>query len=213
MNDQTMWENQFQQFLSRQETNDAAHDIAHIKRVVANAKKLAIIEKANPAVVIPAAWLHDCVTLPKNSPQRRQASLLAAQSAGDYLRQVNYPAELIPAIEHAIAAHSFSAQIPAETLEAEVVQDADRLDAIGAIGIARAILVGSAMNAQLYHPFEPFPVERTPDDKKFIVDHFYLKLFKLVDMMQTGAGRSEAEKRTRFMQQFLVQLGSEINSD
>ena len=213
MNDQTMWENQFQQFLSRQETNDAAHDIAHIKRVVANAKKLAIIEKANPAVVIPAAWLHDCVTLPKNSPQRRQASLLAAQSAGDYLRQVNYPAELIPAIEHAIAAHSFSAQIPAETLEAEVVQDADRLDAIGAIGIARAILVGSAMNAQLYHPFEPFPVERTPDDKKFIVDHFYLKLFKLVDMMQTSAGRSEAEKRTRFMQQFLVQLGSEINSD
>lgn len=210
MKDEKQWQDRFQQFLNQQTAEDAAHDVAHVRRVVANARQLAAAEHADLNIVIPAAWLHDCVIVPKNSAQRSQASRLAAQAAGKFLHQENYPPDYIPAIEHAIAAHSFSAQIPAETLEAKIVQDADRLDAIGAIGIARAIMVGTSMRGTLYNPDDPFPSQRTLDDKRYTVDHFYTKLFKLESMMQTLAGRREAQRRSEFMHQFLRQLGSEI---
>lgn len=211
MKDKSIWEKIFQQFLTQQAAEDVAHDVSHVRRVVANARQLAAAEQADSNIVIPAAWLHDCVIVPKNSPQRSQASRLAATAAGKFLRQENYPPEYIPAIEHAIAAHSFSANIPAETLEAKIVQDADRLDAIGAIGIARAIIVGTSMGGTLYNPNDPFPSQRTLDDKRYTVDHFYTKLFKLETMMQTSAGRREAQRRNEFMHQFLHQLGSEID--
>ena len=202
------WEKRFARFLNDQMAgSDAAHQPDHIHRVVKSAKELAEKEGANLMVVIPAAWLHDCVTVPKDSDQRHLASQMAAKTAGGFLRASGYDVELIPAIEHAIAAHSFSAKIPPETIEAKVVQDADRLDAIGAVGIARCIMVGTSFGIPLYHPDEPFPIERQPDDKKYSVDHFYLKLFKLVETMQTASGRAEAEQRTQFMRDFLAQLG------
>ena len=210
MQDETIWEHKFQQFLNRQTTEDAAHDIAHVQRVVANARQLAALEQADMNVVIPAAWLHDCVIVPKNSSQRSQASRLAAETACEFLSQEHYPPEYIPAIKHAIAAHSFSSKIPAETLEAKIVQDADRLDAIGAIGIARAIMVGTSMGGSLYNPDDPFPSQRKLNDKRYTVDHFYTKLFKLESIMQTPAGRQEAQHRSEFMRQFLRQLGLEI---
>ena len=204
------WEAQFESFIAAELGTDAAHGLSHIKRVVSNARRLAATENANPNVVIPAAWLHDCVSVPKNSPQRKMASRLAAERAGDYLREHGYNQALIPKIEHAIAAHSFSAEIPCETLEAKVVQDADRLDAIGAIGIARAILTGASMGAALYQMGDPFANTRPLDDKSFTIDHFYVKLLKLEAMMQTDAGRSEARQRTLFMEQFLDQLQTEL---
>ncbi|MBC7449384.1 MAG: HD domain-containing protein [Hymenobacteraceae bacterium] len=115
---------------------DVAHDAEHIRRVVTNARQLAASTGADERVVVPAAWLHDCVSVAKDSPQRTQASRLAA-TAADFLRASGYPATYIPAIEHAIEAHSFSAGIAPRTLEARVVQDADRLDTLGAVGIAR----------------------------------------------------------------------------
>lgn len=205
------WEMRFQRFLTSQTADaDAAHDVAHIQRVVKMAKQLASVENASEEVIIPAAWLHDCMTVPKNSFQRHQASRMAAKAAGGFLRASGYEPDWIPAIEHAIAAHSFSAQIPPETIEAKVVQDADRLDAIGAVGIARCIMVGTSFGIPLYHADEPFPTERPPDDKQFIIDHFYTKLFKLAETMQTDAGRAEADRRTRFMRDFLAQLDTEI---
>lgn len=203
------WEHQFEQFI-RTQPGDAAHDMEHIRRVVANARRLAAAENAQLAVVLPAAWLHDCVTVPKDSPHRAQASRLAAQAAADFLHHVGYPTELIPAIQHAIEAHSFTAQIPPRTLEAKVVQDADRLDALGAIGIARTLMLGGAMRRVLYDPAEPFPINRPPDDAVSSVDHFYTKLLKLAGTMQTENGRLEAHKRTQFMKQFLAQLAEEI---
>src|SRR6185503_808605 len=123
-------------------------------------------------VVIPAAWLHDCVTVPKDSPQRSTASRLAAAAAGDFLHASGYPAEHIPAIQHAIEAHSCSAGIAPHTSEAMVVQDADRLDALGAIGIARILMLGGALGMPLYDPHEPFPETRPPDDRANVLDHF-----------------------------------------
>ena len=205
------WEQRFARFLDEETGLDPAHDRGHILRVVANARRIALAEGARLEVVLPAAWLHDCVIVPKNSSQRAMASLLAAERAGAYLSENGFPENDIPAIGHAIAAHSFSAQIEPETVEAKVVQDADRLDAIGAIGIARCFSVGGALGTQLYDLAEPFPAGRQPDDKSFVVDHFYVKLLKLAAMMRTNTGRQEAERRTAFMRQFLAQLGEEID--
>jgi uncharacterized protein len=211
-----LWEPRFMGFLRAQDAgrgSDAAHDLAHVQRVVATARQLAAVERADLAVVLPAAWLHDCVTVPKNSPRRREASRLAAGAAGEFLHAQGYPPAYIPAIQHAIAAHSFAAQIPPETVEARVVQDADRLDALGAIGIARTLLLGGEMGTPLYVPLAPFPRERPADDRAAVIDHFYTKLLTLADSMQTAAGRAEARRRTAFMRAFLRQLGREIGAD
>ena len=206
------WIPQFRAFMQAAlREADAAHDIAHVQRVVAAATQLAAEEKADLRVVVPAAWLHDCVVLPKNSPERNRASRLAGENTAVFLRQINYPAEHIPAIRHAVEAHSFSAGIAPQTIEAKVVQDADRLDAIGAIGIARCILTGASFDSRLYEPSDPFGAQRPRDDKKYMVDHFFIKLFKLQETMQTTAGREEAQRRTAFMHSYLRQLGHELN--
>lgn len=204
------WERRFAAFLDESVAEDAAHDRAHVMRVVASARRLAVDEQARLDVVVPAAWLHDCVLVPKDSPLRSQASRLAADAAGRFLHEAGYPAALIAEIEHAIEAHSFSADIPPLTLEAQIVQDADRLDALGAVGIARCIMTGVAMNGRLYDPDEPFATSRPLDDRANSVDHFYVKLFKLAATMNTEAGRAEAERRTAYMRGYLAQLASEI---
>lgn len=206
MLDLTAWEGHFKRFLATQHPADVAHDAEHIRRVVTNARRLAAATGADVAVVVPAAWLHDCVRVAKNSPLRAQASRLAADAAAEFLRAEGYPAEHIAAIAHAIAAHSFSAGIAPQTLEAQVVQDADRLDALGAVGIARCLMLGGAMGKPLYDTSEPLPVTRPPNDGAYVIDHFYTKLLGLAATMQTAPGRTEAERRTSLMRAFLDEL-------
>lgn len=204
------WEGVFVQFLQEQMDGDLAHDLQHVRRVVANAMQLAAATGARPAVVYPAAWLHDCVTVPKDAPGREHASYLAAQKAVEFLAPAGYPASHLPHIHHAIAAHSFSAGIPPRTLEAQVVQDADRLDALGAVGIARCLMLGAALGRPLYHAADPFCRRREPDERRYTLDHFYTKLLRLAQTMQTEPGRVEAQKRTEFIQTYLRQLAAEI---
>jgi len=205
------WEAQFAGFIEHTgPAADPAHDIDHIRRVVANARALAAHEHADLAVVLPAAWLHDCVSVPKSSPLRSQASQLAGQAAHEFLQSIGYPAQYLPAIQHAIEAHSFSANITPQTCEAMVVQDADRLDSLGAIGLARCLMLSGAMGRRLYDPLEPIPATRSLDDQANAIDHFYAKLFQLAERMTTQAGRSEAIKRTNFLQAFVDQLREEI---
>ena len=207
----TEWETRFAALLTEEESaTDAAHDQGHVRRVVANARKLAEAEGGDLAVVLPAAWLHDCVVIAKNSPQRSSASRLAAERAGALLRAAEYPAQHIAAIEHAIEAHSFSARVAPRTLEAKVVQDADRLESLGAVGIARTLITGGANGTPFYNFSEPFPVTRAADDRTSIIDHFFTKLLTVADTMQTAAGRAVAEQRAEFLKQFLTQLGTEI---
>ncbi len=191
---------------------DAAHDLAHIRRVVANAQALAATEGARLEVVLPAAWLHDCVAVPKDSPLRASASRLAAAQAGRWLTEWGWPPALLPEVAHAIEAHSFSAGIAPRTLEAQVVQDADRLDALGAAGLARCLMLGGELGRPLYAAVDPFCDKRVPDDRVSCVDHFYTKLLKLESTMQTAAGRSEARGRTEYLRGFLAQLKQEIGA-
>jgi uncharacterized protein len=190
---------------------DAAHDLTHVRRVVVNACSLAAAESARLEVVVPAAWLHDCVTVPKDSPQRATASRLAAAQALAWLREWDYPSADLPDIAHAIEAHSFSAGIVPRTIEAMVVQDADRLEAIGAVGLARCLMLSGEMGRPLYAEEDPFCLQRQPDDGAAAVDHFYTKLLKLEATMQTASGRREAQLRTEYLRGFLTQLKHELN--
>ena len=189
---------------------DAAHDISHVQRVVQNTRQLTLAENGDLAITLPAAWLHDCISVAKDSPLRMQASKLAAEEAVRFLATLQYPSTLLPRVYHAIEAHSFSANITTETLEARIVQDADRLEALGAIGITRCFLTGGSLGTALYDPADPFANNREPDDRRFTLDHFYCKLLGLAKTMQTEAGKAEAIKRTEYMQAFLEQLGEEI---
>ncbi len=203
-------EQQCADFILQQQVHDAAHDINHIKRVVATAKKLTAIEQADINIVLPAAWLHDCVSFPKSHPDNKRASHLAADKALAFLSTIDYPEQYFPDIHHAIKAHSYSANLVPETLEAKIVQDADRLDGLGAIGVSRCMLVAGKLGSQLYSTDDPFCQTRTPDSKLAAVDHFYEKLFKTADTMKTKAGLAEGQQRVRFMQSFLLQLAEEI---
>jgi uncharacterized protein len=196
-------------FVAETVAADPAHDFSHIKRVVNNTLYLSDISKANKLVTLPAAWLHDCIQVAKGSSDRCRASTLAAREAVRFLAAISYPDALLPEVEHAVEAHSFSAGIPVRTLEAGVVQDADRLDALGSIGIARCLLTGGAMGSELYHPDDPFCEHRSPDDRAYMVDHFYAKLFKLPATMQTSAGREEALRRVAQMEVFLDGIAAE----
>ncbi len=204
------WEPRIVRFISEQPGGDPGHGLVHLKRVVGTAVALAAAENAHMDVVLPAAWLHDCVHVAKDSPDRKRASRLAAAHASEFLERAGYPADCLPGIHHAIEAHSYSAGIPPVTVEAKIVQDADRLDALGAIGIARCIAVGAALGRSLYEPDDPFCERRLPSDSGASVDHFYSKLLKLAGTMQTPAGRKEAERRTEFLRAFIAQLRLEI---
>lgn len=206
----TKFEVKFKEFVMLQDIHDAAHDINHIIRVVTSAKQLCEKENASMEVVLPAAWLHDCISFPKNHPDNKRASSLAADKALEFLGSIAYPAEFFEDIHHAIAAHSYSANIEAKTIEAKIVQDADRLDGLGAIGVSRCMLVAGKLGNQLYQQQDPFCQSRTPDSKVAAVDHFYEKLFKTAKTMKTKSGLVEAQKRVLFMQQFLTQLSTEI---
>lgn len=198
------------QYLEKTTPADGAHDINHVRRVVKNCIYLTDIEDACSFITIPAAWLHDCVAVPKDSPLRSQGSSLAAEAAVAFLAEIGYPREHLDAVHHAVEAHSYTAAIPARTPEAQIVQDADRLDSLGAIGIARCLLVGGHLNRPLCDADDPFCDKREPDDSRYTIDHFYSKLFKLPDTMQTEAGRAEAHRRAELMRDYLDRLRAEI---
>lgn len=209
------WENKFEQrmtdILEKQLQLDPAHDVLHVKRVVNVAKKIAEIEKASLEVVIPAAWLHDYVNIPKDDPRRKIASKLSAEEAINYLKEIQYPATFYPGIYHAIEAHSYSAELNPETLEAKIVQDADRLDSLGAIGIARCFVVAGKMNRRIYNSEDPLCLVGPPDDARFTIDHFRRKILKLAEGMNTGFAKKEGLKRHEIISNFLNQLLGEVD--
>lgn len=204
------YETQMAEFIRVEMQTDLAHDFEHVLRVVKNARFLCEKEHGNIQAVLPAAWLHDCLSLAKDHPQRATSSQLAADKALGFLSAIDYPKAHFGAIHHAIVAHSFSAGVVPKTLEACIVQDADRLDALGAIGVARCIQVSACLQRELYCPKDPFCQHRAPNDTLFTVDHFFQKLLSIGKSMHTAAAKHEALKRTDFMQQFIRQLGDEI---
>ena len=123
---------------------------------------------------------------------------------------VRWPEGRIEPVCYAIRVHPFSLGVTPETLEAKVLQDADRLDAIGAIGVARCFATCSDMKRPFYDPDDPLCERRAPDDKRWGVDHFYKKLLGIEERMHTATARAMANDRSAFMKLFLKQFGAEV---
>jgi uncharacterized protein len=191
-------------------SEDGAHDLSHLQRVWHNARTLQAQEGGDLEVLLAAVLLHDCVAVEKNSPLRSQASRLAAEKASMVLANLNWPEARIDAVTHAIEAHSFSANITPLTLEARLVQDADRLDSLGMLGVARTFYTAGRMGSALYDPQDPEARERDYDDKRFCLDHFQTKLLHLADGFQTAAGQRLAQLRHQRLQGFMEQFKDEI---
>jgi len=183
--------------------NDAAHDTNHLHRVWRNASQLLDdYPSADALIVMAACYLHDLVNLPKNHPDRHLASRQAALLARRHLAEAGFPADKLAGVAHAIETHSFSAALPAETIEARIVQDADRLDALGAVGLARLFYTAGRMSSGLAHADDPMALHRELDDKAYALDHIEAKLSTLPGKMQTTSGRALAQARLHALTSF-----------
>lgn len=191
-------------------SDDPAHDWPHIGRVAATAKNLAEGQNVNLDCILAGVYCHDIVNLPKNHPDRSRASELAADKAQPLLKEVGFADSEITIIRACIIEHSFSRGLKPSCMESAIVQDSDRLDSLGAIGILRCASVNTLMKSKYYDPFDPFAEDRDLDDKSFMVDHYYVKLFKLPDLMVTEAGKKEGHLRVEIMKTFLTRLAKEI---
>jgi uncharacterized protein len=192
------------------DNGDPGHDLAHISRVMNTCCALGKAEGACLETLLAAAMLHDVVNLPKNHPERLEASRMAAEKSQGMLRAVGFSESEIERIRLVITEHSYSLGRKPSTIESAVLQDADRLDALGAIGIMRAVSCGRQLGASFYDRANFLAEHRALDDKAFTIDHFFTKLFKLPALMNTAAAKAEAERRMAFMKGFLEQLRGEI---
>jgi uncharacterized protein len=192
------------------ETRDGAHDLGHALRVARNAHVLAQEAGADVEISVAAALLHDLVYLPKNHPDAPRTGTLGAEMALVWCREIPELASKAEAIAAAIATHSFSSGAKASSLEGAVLQDADRLEAIGAIGLARCFATGGAMGAGMWHAEDPWGEHRDLDDKRFSLDHFAKKLLQLASEMNTLPGQQRAQRRHRVLIVFLDALREEL---
>ncbi len=189
--------------------DDPGHDFGHCMRVAKWTIQFGE-GQFEDRLAIAAALLHDIVNLPKNHPDAARASEQSADIAAELLPSLGFAHEEVLLVCDAIRDHSFSrGQVPGSVL-GKALQDADRLEALGALGIFRLISTGTKIGASYFHPEDPWAKSRPLEDKKYSVDHFFTKLFKLPATMNTEAGRREAEKRVQFLKLFLDQLGQEI---
>ncbi len=191
-------------------SDDPAHDWAHVLRVASNAEVLCKNEGIKSELVLAAVYCHDLVNLAKDHPDRKKASTLSAKAAERILIKSGYNNEEIEIIKQAIIEHSFSKGDKASCLEAAIVQDSDRLDALGSIGILRCAAVNAKMNSKFYDPQDPLAEARVLNDKDFMLDHYFVKLFKLPDLMNTKAAQILAIDRVEFMRNFVKQLMMEV---
>lgn len=195
-----------------EDTGDGSHDTSHLERVWKMAKAIQAEEGGDLELIAAAVMLHDCVKLPKDSPLRASASKLAAEKARRVLGGLNWDRSRIEVVSGAIESHSFSAGIAPTSLEGRILQDADRLDAIGLIGIARCFYTAGRLRSQLYDADDPRGEARPLDDARFALDHFPRKLLKLSDGFQTATGQRMAQKRHDALQEFYEGVLAEIVS-
>lgn len=192
------------------DTQDGAHDIGHLLRVWRNVERIATAEGGDTEILLAATLLHDCVWIDKASPRRSMASRLAAHRARDLLADLGWRQDRIDRVAHAIEAHSFSAGITPVSLEAEILQDADRLDALGHIGIARCFYVAGMGGRAICDVADPGALNRPLDDARFALDHFQTKLLRLGDNFRTAEGRRLAAARMAVLRDFHDGLLTEI---
>ena len=186
--------------------NDPAHDFEHIMRVYRNAEKICKTENGNKKLILSAVLLHDIVKI-KN---QKDSAIKSAKLSEKILKENNFFDDEIKIISDAIREHSFSKGKIPSSIEGKILQDADRLDAIGAIGLARVFSFSGSNNRPFYDPKDPFSRNRSVNDNKWALDHFFEKLLTLEKKMNTKTGKILAKNRTKILKNFLKELKSEI---
>ena len=195
---------------------DLAHDWLHVYRVYQWAVQLAPEAGADGDLAGAAALIHDLVNIPKESADRPLGSELSAAKGASILPTAGYSPEESSAIVEAVRTCSWSRGLAPTSALGRVLQDADRLDAIGAIGIARNIACAQAMSSRgnrgfLYEPSDPLARGgRELDDKKHAIDHFSRKLLKLAKTMHLPSAKAEAARRHLFLETFLSELEQDL---
>ena len=175
-------------------------------RVYRNAERICKTESGNKKLVLSAVLLHDII---KNKNQKN-SSEKSAKLAEKILKENHFSPDEIMIISDAIKEHSFSKGRIPSTPEGKILQDADRLDAIGAIGLARVFSFSGSHNRPFYDPEDPFSKNRNLNDNKWALDHFFKKLLKLEQKMNTKTGKLLAKKRTKILKNFLKEMKHEI---
>jgi uncharacterized protein len=194
----------------RTANEDPAHDWLHVERVADSVRIIAAAEGADLVVSATAALLHELVSLPKGHPEAHRSAEQCALVAGHLLTRLEAPEELVARVATCIEEHPFSRGATPTTPESAVLQDADRLDAIGAIGIARCLATSALLARPFYSEQDPFCREREPDDHRWAIDHFYRKLLRIPDRLHTAAALRLAEPRIAAMQSWLATLEVEL---
>jgi len=189
---------------------DAAHDLGHLLRVALWTMRLGEADGVDPRLAIAAALLHDVVNVPKSSPDRTRASAMCAEVARELLPRHGFTPDEVELVSGAVLDHSYSRGATPRTPLGCALQDADRLEALGAIGLMRCISTGSRMSSRYFDDADPFAEARPLDDVRYSIDHFYTKLLGLPATMRTEAGRREAERRAAFLRAFLSELAHEL---
>lgn len=191
---------------------EGSHDWFHIERVYNLAIYLQEKEGGDRTIIELAALLHDISDHKYNGGNWQAGATVAIE----LMLEVGVSNEMADKVAQVISQVSFKGakvQDDVESIEAKIVQDADRLDAIGAIGIARAFSYGGSKNRPLYHPeIEPTLHSSKEEYAKSVshtVNHFYEKLFLLKDLIKTKSGRDLAEKRHQLMQKFIADFYDE----
>lgn len=174
------------------------HDYYHIERVVINARKILQTEHADSLLIELAAWLHDLGDYKLHNGIDKSKELITT-----FLKSIVVEQSIINRVIEIVSQVSFSKGNKPSSIEAEIVQDADRLDAIGAIGIARCFAYGGSKNRILYSPDEK-------EKENSSIQHFYDKLFKLKDMMNTESAKLIAAKRHSFMEEYIAEFYREV---
>lgn len=185
-----------QQYVKQLFATDATgHDYEHMRRVALVAKQIAMEEHADPFICEVGGWLHDI-----GDPKLFDDSITPVKNMNRFLQSIQLTSDEIQNINEAIKDVSFSRGGIPKTLEGKIVQDADRLDAIGAIGIARTFAYGGANNQLIYS-------EEHRENTS--IQHFYDKLLTLKDLMNTHYAKTLAAERHQFMKRFLNQFYKE----
>lgn len=195
---------------------ESGHDWWHIQRVWNNTKLILETESADPIVCELTALLHDIA----DSKFHDGDEQIGPRIAGEFLQSIGVDEATVSHVKNIILHMSFKAslgEVNFHSKELEIVQDADRLDAIGAIGIARAFNYGGYKNREIYNP--EIPVEQNLSKEAYknttapTINHFYEKLLLLKDKMNTSTGKRIAADRHDFMESFLQQFYAEWNGE
>jgi len=214
MVDNVLDESVFEEIKKRTEAffRHSHHSKSHVERVYNLAIRMAKKENADLDVVKASVLLHDIARAMEDEGKIEDHAAEGAKMARKILKEINFPKEEVEKVVHCIEAHRFRNNMKAESLEARILQDADRLDMLGAVGIARVFARGGWQNMPIYDVSIP-PKKRYDGRSLTSVNHIYEKILKIKDTLNTDTAKEIAEERHKFVERFLERFLKEIKGE